>query len=299
MAKKVLNTVSKIIFILLIFLFIYGCIGYIITVVSYDLIVMPVMEADENMHIFQSPSVPEQLCIDVWIYRINLILNIVFALLAFSMIFIKKIRISLKYILIIVLYFIRGICVVFPIPVNIDKPIIYIYPEVETKVEVRLGKPEKLTCTYPKYENSWNVIAKPNGNLIDAKTGRNLYALYWEGKDNKILDMSEGFVIKGEDSIDFLEEKLEILGLTEREAEEFIIYWLPKLEKNKYNFIRFETIKEIEENMPLSIVPKPDSLIRVMMNFKGLSEAIEVEEQKLVTPSRNGYTVVEWGGTEF
>lgn len=182
---------------------------------------------------------------------------------------------------------------------HVDKPIIYIYPEYETEVEVKLGNPEKLTCTYPKYENSWNVIAKPNGNLIDAKTGRNLYALYWEGKDNKILDMSEGFVVKGEDSIAFLEEKLEILGLNERESEEFIIYWLPKLEKNKYNFIRFETMKEIEENMPLSIVPKPDNLIRVMMNFKGLSEAIKVEEQKLVTPSRNGYTVVEWGGTEF
>lgn len=179
------------------------------------------------------------------------------------------------------------------------KPIIYIYPEYETEVEVKLGKYEKLTCTYPKYEGAWTVIARPNGNLTDIKTGRNLYALYWEGKDNKTLDMSEGFVVKGEDSIAFLEEKLEILGLNEREAEEFIIYWLPKLEKNKYNFIRFETMKEIEENMPLSIVPKPDNLIRVMMNFKGLSEAIKVEEQKLVTPSRNGYTVVEWGGTEF
>ena len=36
---------------------------------------------------------------------------------------------------------------------------------------------------------------------------------------------------------DSLEEKLAILGLTERESEEFIVYWLPKLEKNKYNYI--------------------------------------------------------------
>jgi hypothetical protein len=60
-----------------------------------------------------------------------------------------------------------------------------------------------------------------------------------------------------------------------------------------------ETIEEINENMPLSIVPKPDNLIRVVMDFKGLSKDIEVKEQKLVSPSRDGYTVVEWGGTEF
>ncbi len=36
-----------------------------------------------------------------------------------------------------------------------------------------------------------------------------------------------------------MEEKLEVLGFYEREEEEFIIYWLPKLEANKYNYIRF------------------------------------------------------------
>ena len=49
------------------------------------------------------------------------------------------------------------------------------------------------------------------------------------------------------DVIKFLEEKLGILGLTEREAEEFIVYWLPLMEKNKYNYIRFETLEEINE----------------------------------------------------
>lgn len=30
------------------------------------------------------------------------------------------------------------------------------------------------------------------------------------------------------------EEKLEILGLNYKETEEFIVYWLPKLEQNEY-----------------------------------------------------------------
>ena len=184
--------------------------------------------------------------------------------------------------------------------VSEDKPIIYLYPEETLDVEVKLGNSEYLSCTYPKYENGWKVIANPDGNLIDKKTGRNLYALYWEGENiPKQINMQEGFCIKGEDTSKFLEEKLELLGLNEKEAEEFIIYWLPKMQNNKYNFIRFETIEEQNSSMPLEVTPKPDSVIRIMMDWKALDEKIEVSEQKLVTPEREGFTLVEWGGSEL
>lgn len=180
-----------------------------------------------------------------------------------------------------------------------DKPIIYLYPTKTTEVTVKLGHPENLTCTYPKYETEWKVIANPNGNLTDVKTGRNLYCLYWEGINTVKPTMDEGFIVKGEDTISFLEEKLEILGLNEREANEFIIYWLPKLEPNKYNYIRFQKMEQIEENMPLEITPKPDSIIRIVMEYKALEEPIEITEQQLSTPQRTGFTAVEWGGTEL
>ena len=179
------------------------------------------------------------------------------------------------------------------------KPIIYLYPKVETEVTVKVGNPQNLTHTYPKYKNEWQVLAKPNGDLKDIKTGRNLYALYWEGINTVKPNMTEGFIVKGEDTIKFLEEKLAILGLNEREAEEFIVYWLPKLESNKYNFIRFQTEEEINNNMPLEITPKPDTVIRIVMEFKKLENPIQIQEQKLITPQRTGFTVVEWGGTEI
>lgn len=182
----------------------------------------------------------------------------------------------------------------------VDKPIIYLYPEEETKVSVELPKDDRLLVSYPKYEESWEVLAKENGDLVDLETGRNLYSLYYESKN--VIDFkveNEGFVVKGEDTAKFLEEKLDILGLNEREAEEFIIYWLPKLEENKYNYIRFASEEEIEENMPLEISPKPDTTIRVLMTFKGLDREIEVEEQKLETLEREGFVAVEWGGTEI
>ena len=53
------------------------------------------------------------------------------------------------------------------------------------------------------------------------------------------------------------------------------------------------------DNMPLEITPKPDNLIRVLMEFKELEKPIEIEEQKLKTLLREGYTVVKWGGIEI
>lgn len=105
------------------------------------------------------------------------------------------------------------------------KPIIYIYPEKEMNVNVTLGYPNNITVSYPKYKNNWNVLAKQDGTLIDNKTGRELYSLYYESiNKNEFKIEEEGFVIKGEDTISFLEEKLEILGLNSKEQEEFIIY---------------------------------------------------------------------------
>ncbi len=179
------------------------------------------------------------------------------------------------------------------------KPIIYVYPQENIDVEVKVSNPERFTVTYPKYEEGWKLKALTDGTLIDSNN-KKYYALYWEGtydKENSIKE--DGFVVKGKDSASFLEEKLEILGLNYKEANEFIMYWLPKLESNKYNYIRFQTMDEINSNMELDINPEPDTLIRVMMEYKGLDKKIEVKEQSLTKVERFGYTVVEWGGTEI
>lgn len=181
------------------------------------------------------------------------------------------------------------------------KPVIYLYPEEETKISVILGRPEKLTCIYPRYNNGWTVTAHPDGTLIDEQTGREYYSLYYECDNAKTYErnLEEGFVIEKENIVSFLEEKLAILGLNDKEAEEFIIYWLPRLQQNNYIYIRFQTIDEIEKNMPLLISQTPDTLIRIVMEWKGLNEYIDIKEQKLNSVTRTGFTVVEWGGTEI
>ncbi len=190
-----------------------------------------------------------------------------------------------------------------PLP-YLAKPIIYLYPETETEISVTLGRPELLTTTYPEYMNGWRVLAEPSGKLTDLDTGRELYALYWEGlRDQAHLATikADGFIVTRADTTDFLEEKLALLGLNEREAEEFIVYWLPRLRESAYNYIRFETAAEINSTMPLTISPQPDTTIRVMMTFAHLDspDQFTVREQILTPATRQGFTVVEWGGSEI
>ena len=182
---------------------------------------------------------------------------------------------------------------------KIDKPIIYIYPTDKTKLTITLNNDEKILYSYPKYDKSWEIIVDKDSNIYDLKTKRNYYALFWEGKDNTIINENEGFVVPGKETRTFLEEKLEFLGLNEKELNEFIIYWLPKLEKNKYTYIRFRTKEEIKSYNKINVNHKIDTLIQVYMDFKPLNKKINVIEQKLEKNERSGFTIVEWGGREL
>lgn len=177
------------------------------------------------------------------------------------------------------------------------KPVIYLYPERETEVSVNLTLDGKLTCTYPAYHNGWKVTASPNGTLTDAK-GQNYNYLYWEGETYAQWDMSEGYVIKGKDTAAFLEDILEKMGMVPREYNEFIVYWLADMQQNPYNLITFQQ-ERYTEHAVLDVEPTPDNMLRVFMVYKALDKPIEIEEPEIEPFVRNGFTVVEWGGTKI
>ncbi len=179
----------------------------------------------------------------------------------------------------------------------VRKPVIYLYPEETTEVSVKLDFAGKLTCTYPFYQDGWTVTAQPDGTLTDAD-GKVYNYLYWEGKDDSAYDLSEGFCVKGSETSAFLEEALEKLGLTRREANEFIVYWLPLMEENAYNVISFQK-EAYTDRAGLQISPEPDTVIRVFMAWYGSKKPVEIPAQELTAPERTGFTVVEWGGSEI
>lgn len=181
--------------------------------------------------------------------------------------------------------------------IGIDKPVIYLYPEEEMQVSVRLDFDGDLTCTYPTYIDGWNVMAQPDGTLTNLADGREYSYLYWEGISQIQWDLSEGFVVKGEDTAAFLQDTLARIGLTPTEYNEFIVYWLPKMQDNPYNLITFQQ-EVYTDAAKLEITPVPDRVLRVFMAYQALEEPVAVQEPEIAPFTREGFTVVEWGGTE-
>ena len=189
------------------------------------------------------------------------------------------------------------------------KPVIYLYPEQETTVSVSLDYAGTLTATYPAYEDGWRVTAEPDGTLYD-ENGDEYSYLLWEGENNTDYDFSTGFCVAGADTADFLREKLAEIGLTPREYNEFIVYWLPKMQDNPYNLISFQS-EAYTDAAKLDIDPTPDSVLRVFMAWKTPDSVLRVfmawkplgrpqtiEPQTFASFERNGFAVVEWGGCE-
>ncbi|MBP5491991.1 MAG: hypothetical protein J6Y08_04030 [Clostridiales bacterium] len=183
-------------------------------------------------------------------------------------------------------------------------PIIYMYDENEREVSVKLALNGDLTCTYPSYneDTGWVVKTSEDGTLTD-RSGRQYEYLFWEADLYFEPDLSRGFCVRGEDAAAFLEDALSQLGLSDTEANAFIMYWLPKLEANAYNVISFQT-ENFEDAAVLDLSVTPDTVVRVNMLFYASDEYVEMIPQDLsnMNPSldeRHGFVLVEWGGEQI
>lgn len=186
--------------------------------------------------------------------------------------------------------------------IMLEKPVIYLYPTEKTAIDIKLDLKGKLLTTFPKYDKKWEVIAEPNGQIFDKKTNRYYSSLFWDGTidfPEEHYKYEDGFIVPKEKLIEFFIEKLEHIGLNNQETNDFIQYWLPILERNKYNFIYFLVNEECNEIATLNVNPKPETTIRIYMEFYGLENYTRINEQKLPKTERKGFTIVEWGGADF
>lgn len=176
------------------------------------------------------------------------------------------------------------------------KPVIYLYPIKKTNVFVNLNFDGTFTCTYPKINDGWKVVAEPDGTLTD-KTGRTYGYLFWEGDTKVPMKFNEGFCVAGKDTEAFLLDKLAYLGLNDKEINDFMVFWLPRMQDNPYNLISFQTDNYLKAAQ-LKVSPQPDTMIRVFMAWKKADNFVHIKEQKLAKTQRKGFAIVEWGGTE-
>jgi hypothetical protein len=183
--------------------------------------------------------------------------------------------------------FIRGGCA---------KPVIYLYPQSDTKVSVSVGA--QVTKSAPSYGSAgWqNVMAHPDGSLN--YKGLNYPYLFWEGYGNGAYpDINYGTIVKASDTSTAIKNQLARQGLNQEEIKDFMDFWGPKLNTGKpYVRISWLNTGQLNQLAPLDINPKPTTTMRVFLDFEGLDKPYSLQPQKLSSVKRTGFTVVEWGG---
>ena len=183
---------------------------------------------------------------------------------------------------------------------EVDKPIIYLYPETSQEFKVSVDPVGEMTFTYPATVNTWEGTMHPDGQLeINGEAYR---YLFWESKQEfEALNpkTTEGFVIKGSEVVAFLEEKLNQIGFTPSERADFITFWGPKMAQQAQMFITFHQDLDCNAFAELDITPKPDNICRFYMSWGAYEGNIKPSAQSLIPFNRKGFTAIEWGGQEL
>lgn len=192
--------------------------------------------------------------------------------------------------------------------IEVDKPVIYAYSEMEIDVSFNLNPKGELNFTYPEYSGEWNFTVTNNGLKFEGEKAKTYPYLFWEGTQKGLYFQDEkgeiyGEVVKKKGVVSFLENKLSNLGLNEKESTDFITFWGPRMVQYESVLVQF-IVDENYENVvgDMTITPKPDAVKRVYMLFSSIEHP---ENYRIKSPpsiidfERSGFTVIEWGGSEI
>ncbi len=191
---------------------------------------------------------------------------------------------------------------------NVRKPVIYLYSDKVIEAAISVKPVGEFTFTYPEHKDGWKVEVGESGVLTSLENGEKYPYLFWEAENDKLFfqfnqGVMSGFLIKSDTAVSFLEDQLSKIGLNSTEKTDFITYWGPIIEKEEYALIQFLTNEDYARLVgEIEISPKPHALLRVFMLYSGLKSnnaGIKLEDQIFEPFEREGFTVVEWGGSHI
>jgi hypothetical protein len=176
------------------------------------------------------------------------------------------------------------------------KPVVYLYPTKTESIDVRVGADVKISEPLYNPTNGWqNVIAQPNGQLT--YNGTQYGSLYWEGTGRGAYPaITSGTIVARASAADTIRRQLVAQGLNATEVNDFMAYWQSRIPNKPYIRLAWFNTAQLNELAPLMITPKPTTVIRTFLDMKGLDQPISIPAQTFSSPTRNGFTVVEWGG---
>lgn len=173
------------------------------------------------------------------------------------------------------------------------KPNIYIYPNEPIDLSVKLNFPKggKIVTSIPEYGTGWNIVVDTSG-LIN-----NTYSyLFYESTQPDVWQRNYGWIIQIDKLELFFRQNMTDYGFNKREINDFIEYWIPRLNDYQFYSIYPQTESIIDDVIQLDISKQPENILRLFYVIKGHNQL----QDKLAAPNiesfeREGYFVTEWG----
>lgn len=176
---------------------------------------------------------------------------------------------------------------------GVYKPNIYIYSDTNMEVNVKIIQHHYITESIPRYdaERGWDA------KIVDGSiNGCNDYLFYEAEVPDPCWQKNEAFFIRGKFLKSDLAEMLERYQFNQKESDDFLEYWLEKLEENNDYLFYPQYNDVLDKIMKLEITPEPENLFRVWFLIEPYTGqgASEIKENLRIL--RTEYTIVEWGG---
>jgi len=188
-----------------------------------------------------------------------------------------------------------------PQPINITvtrdaivrKPNIYLYPPKSCSLSVRLVFPlgGSIIESDPQYNNGWDVFVEPSGKI----NGKYNF-LFYESQVTDAFQYSKGWNVSKDSLRFFFTNHLLSCGFNRNEINDFLEYWIPRLQNHTRYLIYPQFSQEIERIIQLNVSIKPDALLRLFYVIKGTNRLDMLPPPAPISNClRRGFTITEWG----
>jgi len=176
--------------------------------------------------------------------------------------------------------------------VAVGKPNIYLYPEENLQLQVKINFPQggQIDESVPEYSSGWDVFVDTTGRI-----DRRYDYLFYESTQLNSFQDAQGWCVPQDGLDHFFRQNLTLYGFNEREITDFVKYWVPRLNYSSYYNIYPQTNKIIDEVIQLQFSTQPNNILRLFYGIVATDSFLQLPKPIIPAFDRQGFVVTEWG----
>jgi hypothetical protein len=176
------------------------------------------------------------------------------------------------------------------------EPVFYLYSTTDANVKINFSIPGIVRNSKPpEDDNGWNIHISEN-RMQHGVLKESIPYVFWEGWIGALPKPQTGFFVTANKLENLFDENLKIMGLNDHEISDFKNLWLIKCPKAPFYMVHFYNTDFVNQYCPLSIVPEPQTSIRIYIDVEPCFNVRNIEKQEIKPQTnRTGLTYVEWG----